>query len=214
MLFFSEPDLSHEFFLLLIAIVIGLIIGAEREYQNKSAGLRTFILISFGSCIFTILSVKIGISTPDRIASNIITGIGFIGAGVIFKDENKIGGITTAATIWATASLGMCVGSGHIYFALCGAVLVLLVLKALFIFQDFIDHYNKIRVYTLVTNSSQQFENCKTLFKKNQLKAEITGQHFEHTHLTTFWKLTGKAAQHEKFVRELQTGTYVISYQF
>jgi Uncharacterized membrane protein len=68
-----------------ISVLIGLLIGAEREYRNKSAGLRTFILVCFGACLFTILSVKIGIDDPDRIAANIITGIGFLGAGVIFQ---------------------------------------------------------------------------------------------------------------------------------
>ena len=96
---------KNELFLIFISVILGLLIGAEREYRNKSAGLRTFILVCFGSCLFTILSLKIGVANPDRLAANIITGIGFLGAGVIFKGENKIEGITTATTIWATASI-------------------------------------------------------------------------------------------------------------
>ncbi len=136
---------GNDLLLIVISVIIGLLIGAEREYRNKSAGLRTFILISFGSCLFTILSLKIGIANPDRLAANIVTGIGFLGAGVIFKDDNKIGGITTATTIWATASLGMCIGSGHIYLALLGVALVLLILTLLSYLQDLIDNRHKIR---------------------------------------------------------------------
>ena len=75
-------DIKH----ILVALLIGVLIGAEREYRSKSAGLRSMILVSLGSCLFTILSVRIGYpASTDRIAANIITGIGFIGGGVIFK---------------------------------------------------------------------------------------------------------------------------------
>lgn len=89
------PDLYR----LLIALGIGAIIGAERQYRSKSAGLRTMIMVSRSSCLFTILSLKIGIDSQDRIAANILTGLGFVGAGGIFKDGNRISGITTATTI-------------------------------------------------------------------------------------------------------------------
>ncbi len=85
-----EHSVENELLLIFISVVLGLLIGAEREYRNKSAGLRTFILVCFGTCLFTILSVVIGMDDPDRIAANIITGIGFLGAGVIFKGDNKI----------------------------------------------------------------------------------------------------------------------------
>ncbi len=70
---------KNELMLILISVILGLFIGAEREYRNKSAGLRTFILVCFGACLFTILSIKIGVVNPDRLAANIITGIGFLG---------------------------------------------------------------------------------------------------------------------------------------
>src|SRR5882724_5757237 len=97
---------------LIVALVIGGIIGAEREYRSKSAGFRTMMLICLGAALFTILSIEIGEGeNRDRIAASIITGIGFLGAGVIFKDENRVNGITTAATIWITAALGMGIGA-------------------------------------------------------------------------------------------------------
>src|SRR5215210_4571722 len=89
---------------ILMSILCGSIIGFEREYNNKSAGFRTIILICLGSTIFTIVS-RHGAGSDDRIAANIITGIGFIGAGVIFKDKLSVLGLTTAAVIWTTAGI-------------------------------------------------------------------------------------------------------------
>ncbi|MBC7916048.1 MAG: MgtC/SapB family protein, partial [Pyrinomonadaceae bacterium] len=96
-----------------LAVICGSIIGFEREYKNKSAGLRTMILIFLGSTIFTMVSQKAGVTSDDRIAANIITGIGFIGAGVIFKDGLSVKGLTTASVIWVVASIGMLIGIGN-----------------------------------------------------------------------------------------------------
>ncbi len=124
------------FFQILLAAVLGMAIGAEREHRHKSAGLRTYTLVSIGSCLFTILSIY-GFSgggqtsfDPSRIASQIVVGIGFIGAGMIILRENKIEGLTTAAGIWTTAGIGMAVGLGFYLVAIFAA---LLILGALFI---------------------------------------------------------------------------------
>ena len=114
------PDIKR----LLIALLIGALIGAEREYRSKSAGFRTMILVSLGSCLFTILSAHIGgPNNPDRIAANIITGIGFLGAGVIIHEQRsqKVHGLTTAASLWACALIGAAFGAGQ--FALGGLAL-------------------------------------------------------------------------------------------
>jgi putative Mg2+ transporter-C (MgtC) family protein len=94
------PSIDVLLLQLLMVIVVGGLIGAEREYHSKNAGFRTMILICLGSFLFTTFSIHISGSSSDRIASNIVTGIGFLGAGVIFKSDNRINGITTAATIW------------------------------------------------------------------------------------------------------------------
>lgn len=102
----------------LIATLCGLIIGWEREKKNKVAGIRTIILICVGSCIFTIASILASqyydLADPTRIISNIVTGIGFLGAGVIMRDRDKIIGLTTAAFIWAIAAIGILCGMGGI----------------------------------------------------------------------------------------------------
>jgi putative Mg2+ transporter-C (MgtC) family protein len=102
----------------LIATLCGLIIGWERERKNKVAGIRTIILICVGSSIFTIASILASqyydLADPTRIISNIVTGIGFLGAGVIMRDKDKIIGLTTAAFIWAIAAIGILCGMGGI----------------------------------------------------------------------------------------------------
>ncbi|HXB45772.1 MAG TPA: MgtC/SapB family protein, partial [Puia sp.] len=90
---------------IVLSIIVGGLIGAEREYRSKSAGFRTLTLICMGATLFTAFSIQIGApNNEDRIASNIVTGIGFVGAGVIFKGDFGVSGITTAAMIWATAA--------------------------------------------------------------------------------------------------------------
>lgn len=205
---------GNDLLLIVISVIIGLLIGAEREYRNKSAGLRTFILISFGSCLFTILSLKISISNPDRLAANIVTGIGFLGAGVIFKDDNKIGGITTATTIWATASLGMCIGSGHIYLALLGVALVLLVLTLLSYLQDFIDNRHKIREYSIITTDQKDLEYCETLFSRFGLQFSLVRQRFDANGFSTTWKITGNINSHQALLRQMMNDTRIHAYQF
>lgn len=114
---------------IVVSIICGGMIGFEREYRNKTAGFRTIILICLGSTIFTMVSVNAGLGTDDRIAANIITGIGFIGAGVIFKDNVSISGLTTAAVIWIAAAIGMVVGIGYYQLALLFSVVVLFILS-------------------------------------------------------------------------------------
>ena len=125
-----------------LALLVGTIIGAEREYKNKSAGLRTLVLICLGSTLFTILSTELGArSETARIASNIVTGIGFLGAGAIMREGLNVSGLTTASSIWVTAALGMAVGAGEYYLSILGALTVLIVLTLFTFLQPLIDRY-------------------------------------------------------------------------
>ncbi|CAH0281904.1 MgtC/SapB family protein [Chryseobacterium sp. WG14] len=205
---------KNELILIFISVILGLLIGAEREYRNKSAGLRTFILVCFGSCLFTILSIKIGVANPDRLAANIITGIGFLGAGVIFKGDNKIDGITTATTIWATASIGMAVGSGYVYFSLLGTVLVLLILSSLTYLQTFIDNYHKIREYKISVAGSEDVKHCEAIFKEHHLQYMMIKQQYTQGNLSVTWRLTGKNNHHEEVISCLMDDEKIIAYQF
>lgn len=212
--FLKDHSIENELLLIFISVFLGLCIGTEREYRNKSAGLRTFILVCFGSCLFTILSIKIGISNPDRLAANIITGIGFLGAGVIFKGDNKIDGITTATTIWATASIGMAVGSGYVYLALLGTVLVLLILSSLTYFQNFIDDHHKIREYRIILTTKNDIEHCENLFKTNKLKFIIIKQQFSNENIVTTWRITGKNFYHENLIKQMMNDNKINSFAY
>lgn len=102
------------------SLIIGMILGTERELKDKAAGFRTITLICLGSTLFTMLSYKLGMGESEdatRIASYVVSGIGFLGAGVIFKDGFSINGLTTASIIWIAAAIGMSVGFGQFYIA-------------------------------------------------------------------------------------------------
>jgi putative Mg2+ transporter-C (MgtC) family protein len=103
----------------LLAVAAGIILGLERELKDKAAGLKTITVICLGSALFTILSYKVGVADNEttRIASYIVSGIGFIGAGVIFKDKLDVSGLTTAGIIWLAAAVGMAIGFGEFYLA-------------------------------------------------------------------------------------------------
>ena len=128
---------------------IGTAIGLEREYRSKAAGLRTMIMICVGYTLFTQVSISMSDMAPERIASNIITGIGFLGAGVIFKDGLTINGITTATTIWISAALGMAVGGGEYFVAMVGSVIVLIVLSLFENLQKVISRAHQARSYKI-----------------------------------------------------------------
>ena len=135
---------------LFVALIFGAIIGFEREYRSKAAGFRTITIISLGSALFTICSFKLGApGNPDRIASNIITGMGFIGAGVIFKDGASVSGLTTAATIWIAAAMGMALGIGEYSIA---SITLVCASTVLFLFekiQDWIDSFHQEKPYKI-----------------------------------------------------------------
>jgi putative Mg2+ transporter-C (MgtC) family protein len=131
------------------AFIIGAIIGLEREFRSKPAGFRTMIIICVGSCLYTILSKES--NTTDRIASNIVTGIGFIGAGVIFKEGISVNGLTTAALIWVTAALGMAIGFHNYPLAIVVTAMVVIALFVLEPVQRFINKFHRVKDYRIKT---------------------------------------------------------------
>lgn len=114
---------------LVIAAVIGGIIGFERGKVHKPAGLRTHMLVSIGSALFTILSFGVFPNDPARIIAGIVTGIGFLGAGTIFRAKEHVKGLTTAASLWAVSAVGIGVGLGEYFLVMVSTVIILLVLE-------------------------------------------------------------------------------------
>jgi len=111
---------------LLIALLLGAAIGVERQWRQRMAGLRTNTLVSLGAAIFIVLSVKIGGDANGRVASYIVSGIGFLGAGVIMKDGMNVRGLNTAATLWCSAAIGSLAGMGYFSEAVIGTLFILL----------------------------------------------------------------------------------------
>jgi len=115
----------------LIAAILGVVLGFERQLSNKDAGLRTYALVAAGSSLFTVVSIEgFAGSDPSRVAAQIVTGIGFLGAGLIFRQGMSIQGLTTAAGLWSVAAIGMAVGTGLWGLGIVVAIIMLAVLKA------------------------------------------------------------------------------------
>ncbi|MFA5554026.1 MAG: MgtC/SapB family protein [Phycisphaerae bacterium] len=136
---------NHDIIGLLLAVLCGAIIGLEREFSGKAAGLRTNTLICLGAAVFTIVSKYMGAPSLDsqtRIAAGIVTGVGFLGAGAILHDRAGVLGLTTAATIWLVSSIGLACGAGMYELALVATGISLIVLFGLRRVEGFI---NKLR---------------------------------------------------------------------
>ena len=118
--------MNYEFlFNLSICFLLSLLIGMERQYRRKIIGLRTTILVCVGCFLFVTFSFSVGAGDISRIASQIVAGIGFLGAGVILKDGKKVTGLTTAATLWCVAAIGVLCAGGAIFEASIGGMLIL-----------------------------------------------------------------------------------------
>src|SRR5207302_10969496 len=113
---------------LLLAAGLGAAIGVERELRQKAAGLRTNMSIAVGSALFTVVSIELAreSGTPDRVAAQIVTGIGFLGAGSILRSGRSVHGMTTAATIWVNAAVGMAAGAGLYAIATVATIITLI----------------------------------------------------------------------------------------
>ena len=120
---------------LVVAVILGGLLGFEREREGKAAGLRTHMLVALGSALFTVASLEAGMSVSDlsRVFQGIAAGIGFIGAGTILKrkDEEQIKGLTTAAGLWLTGAVGVAAGAGLLWIPAVGVTLALIILSAL-----------------------------------------------------------------------------------
>lgn len=113
------------------AALLGCLIGLERQLHQREAGIRTYGAVSLGACVFGLVSIHaVGVVDTTRIAAQVVSGIGFVGAGIILRDRGKTTGLTTAATIWATASVGMAVAFGMFILATLTALIMLLLLAA------------------------------------------------------------------------------------
>lgn len=195
---------ADEILRILLAVMAGGIIGAEREYREKAAGFRTIILITLGAALFTIFSIRIGgPSNPDRIAANVITGIGFLGAGAILRNEFGVTGVTTAATIWLAAAVGMGIGGGYYGMTAASMLVIVAVLWVFPYVEAGIDRRRSARTYEVVIGLD--------LVKLGQIEAtfKTCGLHLSnHRHLksansyTCIYAVHGDPKKHNALVEK------------
>jgi putative Mg2+ transporter-C (MgtC) family protein len=185
-----------------LAVLIGGIIGAEREFRDKAAGFRTIILITVGSALFTIFSMSMDPGfTRTRIAANIVTGIGFLGAGAIVREHGRIGGLTTAATIWLSAALGMGIGAGELIFVAISTFIVIIVLLVFPRLELWIDRIRESRTYKIVVSAA----NADKIDRINEELSAHELQVYEHHQSKTgntivgTWTTIGAPKHHEEF---------------
>lgn len=191
------------------------LIGAEREFRNKQAGLKTMIMIGLGSTLITILSIKIGVDSHDRIAANIVTGIGFLGAGVIFKEENKVSGLTTACVIWIVSALGMAVGGGYIEQAIGVTVVTLVSLFVFPIVEDFFDRRYTTRVYKIVKKyDGAGLDIYEESLKQYHLKIRRGGQRLASGIISGTWTAIGSPKNHNLFVEAMLKDEDILEFDF
>jgi putative Mg2+ transporter-C (MgtC) family protein len=187
-----------------MAVLIGGLIGGEREFRVKAAGFRTIILITVGSTLFTIFSMSIDPEhSRTAIAGNIVQGIGFLGAGAIIRDGGRIGGLTTAATIWLSAAMGMGIGAGEFNLVLPSTMAVLVILLVFPRLEHWIHRISEFRTYRIVVDPGdeksrekihQALAGCSLrIYEMRQIKTEnmIVGR----------WHLVGAPKNHDKFAR-------------
>ena len=201
-----DPILIENIIKVGMSVLIGGLIGAEREFQDKAAGFRTIILITVGSTLFTIFSMSMDPGfTRTRIAANIVTGIGFLGAGAIVREHGRIGGLTTAATIWLSAALGMGIGAGELIFVSVSTAVVLIVLFLFPYIEQVIDQSREARSYKIVIASTnlKGTEKIKQAFGACSLKILSHHQTKTEDAIVGTWKVIGTPRNHEKFVDDL-----------
>lgn len=219
-MFFDSPLLgNYELDILvklLLAAVAGGLVGLEREKHGRPAGLRTNLLVSVGACAMMIVSeafyVKYGMLDaesavrfdPSRVAAQIVTGIGFLGAGVILKEGISVRGLTTAASLWVVAGLGMAFGMG--YFSL-GLITTVLVLISLVFLKNLDPLIRKDRYVTLMVTAAKRMElydELQTIFDERSLKVSDLSSHVDLVHDEIYFQMV-ITQQQKRIGRELTT---------
>jgi putative Mg2+ transporter-C (MgtC) family protein len=202
-LVFQQMMASGNIQRVLLAIVVGGLIGMERELRDKDAGFRTMILICTGATLFTTFSIGIAteLSDPARIAAQIVSGIGFLGAGVILQDKGKIKGLTTASTIWLTAALGMGIGAGYWNYVLYATAIILVVLWGFPWLERGLEAMSEVRTYEItIPNDPDCYAQVDDLWKEYTLRVFSRKTHKEGEERVCTWRVIGKPGNHKAVV--------------
>ncbi|HEX9705089.1 MAG TPA: MgtC/SapB family protein [Gemmatimonadales bacterium] len=203
-------------FQLALATLLGGVIGLERELAGKPAGLRTNILICMGSVIFTQLSLTLGGPTadPTRVAAQIVTGVGFIGAGTILHARGAVVGLTSAATIWVVAAIGVALGAGRYLEALGATVFVVAVLKGLVWVEQIVERRATTTRLTIHAHPDPGVvEEIETVVRRAGLDIVRHAHRRENTDVVVEYELRGPKRLHDQALIALlhQPGVRTVS---
>lgn len=202
---------------ILTSLIVGMIIGAEREFRHKAAGLRTITMICLGATMFTILSERMGApEETTRIASNIVTGIGFLGAGAILREGFTVIGLTTASTIWVAASLGVAVGAGYFRLAIFTSFVVLFVLTLFGGLQRVIDSIFKrleIRIVFDLAYSGIEKQVEETM-RSLKLKFDRTKEFRRNKQRIFFYTVWGREANVSRLIAYLSKAENIRDFEY
>ncbi|HJU69872.1 MAG TPA: MgtC/SapB family protein [Gemmatimonadaceae bacterium] len=204
---------------LALAVLLGGIVGVERELSGKPAGLRTNILICLGSALLMDLSITIGqaegrLGDPARIAAQVVTGVGFLGAGTIMQARGEVVGLTTAATIWVVAAIGLAVGAGHRAEAVAAALLVTLVLTALGWLERWMLSFRRVVNGTIHMRRDSRFEEVSPIFRASRIAIQAKKVTEEDEGLVYRLQLVGPTRQYDRLAEELMHRPEVVSVEF
>lgn len=197
---------------LLLAAVLGGLVGLERELAGKSAGLRTNILICVGATLLMDVSISVasaatvGPADPGRIAAQVVSGIGFIGAGTILVERGSVVGLTTAATIWVVAAIGLAVGSHNYVEAIGTTVLVVLTLLILGRIEGFLfERRTESRMELVLDPSDSIIEGVLDVLKKHRVKARPEKVEKQQDRYRVSYELRGSATRRMAALNEVAT---------
>jgi putative Mg2+ transporter-C (MgtC) family protein len=198
------------------AMLAGGLIGLEREFRDKSAGFRTLIFIGSGAALITILSRQIGgPDDPGRITANIVTGIGFLGAGAILRDGMRVAGLTTAATIWLTAAIGIAFGAGEYLFGASVTAFSLIVLWVFPAFEHAVDKIREEHIYDVaISDGREGLARIESMFAESGLKINMRQYFKESGGMRSRWVTFGRPQAHEKLIQNLLDDPSVTEFKY
>lgn len=210
---------------LLCAMIVGMVIGTEREYTNRPAGMRTHILVALGACavmltgqaVFVQYSAYGATPDPSRLSAQVITGVGFLGAGTILREGTNVKGLTTAASLWSVACLGIAAGAGYYAIALAGMVFIFITLTFFEAIQDrLIGPESSLHKYDLETrdiSTGLAAMNAHALKHRAAIREILTRQEGDVWHITFQAEIGGLRCKKRraKFLESLAADPAVVS---
>lgn len=199
-----------------LALLVGGLIGSERELRDKAAGLRTMMLVCVGSAIFTLFSFRFAADGDvTRIAAAVVTGIGFLGAGVIMREGGQIKGLTTASTVWMVSALGMGIGGGEFGFVIVVTLIILFVLWAFPRLEAIMGRVSETRTYEVLSERDVDFfHDLEKMWKEHRLRIHFRRQAKSPKGRLTVWVVSGPPSQQDRATEWLFSNKKVIRFRY